>query len=69
VGKTRLAVGVAPAKGPALANSVAFAPVAAICHQDGLLVVITDGDGNASFAFTPDPPIPVGSSVTATATN
>jgi hypothetical protein len=69
VGKTRLVVGVAPAKGSALASSVAFAPVAAIYHQDGLLAVITDVNGNASFAFTPDPPIPAGRAVTATATN
>jgi hypothetical protein len=37
--------------------------------EEGPLVVTTDGEGNASFVFTPDPPIPAGRSVTATATN
>jgi hypothetical protein len=37
--------------------------------EEGPLVVTTDAEGNASFAFTPDPPIPAGRTVTATATN
>jgi hypothetical protein len=37
--------------------------------EHGPLVVTTAANGDAGFTFTPDPPIPAGRSVIATATN